>query len=109
MEINYSWVITELERETQIGGLSDVVIRVRYRYIGTESETQLTGEFFGATPMPLPSSEDFIPYSGLTEQIIIDWVSMNANVIHMKEKIEQQIIQKMNPPIVDFTLPWNNG
>ena len=48
MEINYSWVITELERETQIGGLSDVVIRVRYRYIGTESETQLTGEFFGA-------------------------------------------------------------
>jgi hypothetical protein len=109
MNINYSWVITELERESTINGLSDVIIRVRYRYIGTDSETQLTGEFFGATPMPLPSSENFIPYSELTEQNIIDWLLLKANIDHMKEKIEQQITQKMSPPIVDFTLPWNNN
>lgn len=107
MNIEYSWIITELERESQLNNLTDVVIRVRYKYIGTDVETQLSGEFFGATPMPQPTSENFIPYSGLTQQDIISWVEQNANMEHMQEVIQKQINDKLNPIIIDSKLPWN--
>lgn len=107
MNIEYSWDITELERESQLNDLTDVVIRVRYKYIGTDLDSQETGEFFGATPMPQPSLENFIPYSGLTQQDIIVWIEQNANMEHMQESIQNQINNKLNPTIIDSKLPWN--
>jgi hypothetical protein len=50
---------------------------------------------------------DFIPYDELTQEIVLNWI-WNSGVSKeaTEANVQQQIDNKINPPIVSPPLPW---
>jgi hypothetical protein len=107
MNIEYTWEIETLEKQNS-NTLEDIVVRVRYKYIGTDVESNNSFKFAGVTPMPLPNEENFIPYTDLTEQLIIEWLETIADKPHMQQQIVKEITKMLSPIIEDKILPWGN-
>ena len=104
MAITYSYKIDQLRKVDSLNGLSDVIVHVRFTYIG-EDEDGNTGEFKGAVPMPEPTKGAFTKLADLTEEEVIEWVKVHHPVEHMQDMIAQQIKAKKVVES-DIDLPW---
>ena len=106
--ITYTWKLTGLKRRDS-PDLSNIVIQTYWEKIGTDEDGN-TGNFIGATPLPLSTVDpnNFISYEDLTEEKILEWVIPLVNNDHVDEHIQKQIGEKINPIIQvgqdDF--PW---
>jgi hypothetical protein len=107
MAVDYSYKIKELEMAPSLDGLSDVVTRVRFSYIGVDADTGYSGSFLGATPVPSPNSGSFTPLSELTEEEVIEWVAIAHPLGHMQEQILKQIETQITPKYEPVPLPWD--
>lgn len=107
MAVTYTWEITGMRKAPQLEGLSNVVVHVRWKKIGTD-ENGTTGEFQGATPLTAPSG-DFTPYEDLTKEQVLGWIKdvvIGSYEQHVNEQIQKQIVKK-NDPWADVTAaPW---
>lgn len=105
MSLTYTFNVTQLEiAPTGSDGHPDVVTRVRYNYVGVDSNGY-SGSFAGATPMPSPSGS-FIPFEDLTETEVVAWLDTVADKPHMQQQIQKQINNQTNPQNVPAPLPW---
>jgi hypothetical protein len=113
MNINYTWNITAIRRK-DVDPLSEVIYQIIWRKIGTDSESGISVEFNGSTQFSPDeiSPETFVPYSELTEEVVIGWVENSMSEDHFKqveEEIARQIeVRKSNDRISyqgDF--PWS--
>jgi len=104
--MTYTWKITEV-KTVDTENVTDAVIQTYWQKIGTD-ENGNEGIFTGATPFPQSSinSENFIPYTELTEEIVLGWIQ---NVVvgsyeqHVNNEIQKQInIKNIKTP----SLPW---
>lgn len=106
--ITYTWKLTGLKRRDS-PDLSNIVIQTYWEKIGTD-ENGNTGNFIGATPLPLSTvdPDNFISYEDLTEEQILEWIIPLVNNDHVDEHIQKQIDEKLNPIVQvgqdDF--PW---
>lgn len=107
MSIDYSYKIKELEMAPSLDGLSDVITRVRFTYMGVDTDTGYSGSFQGVTPVPSPSTGSFTPLNELTEAEVIEWVKISHPVTHMQEQIQKQIDKQITPKYEPVPLPWN--
>jgi hypothetical protein len=107
MAIDYSYKINKLEMAPSLDGLSDVITRVRFTYTGIDADTNYSGSFIGATPVPAPSSESFTPLNELTEAEVIEWVKISHPTDHMREQIQKQIDKQITPKYESVSLPWD--
>ena len=115
MAVSYSWKVTQMTKKT-VGDIENVVLHVRWELKGTESTTDTSGTFAGATPLDFdPSSTDeFTVYGDLTEELVIGWIQ---NVVvdsywdHVVEQIKKQIDAVDDPEeeIREDSLPWSTG
>lgn len=105
MATTFTFKVNKLEIAPSLDGLSDVVTRVRYDYVGVD-ETGISGSFAGVTPMPAPESEHFTPLAQLTEADVITWLEAVADKPHMQERIQKQIDNQVAPKYLDTPLPW---
>jgi hypothetical protein len=109
MTITYTWEVTSL-KTTTIGSTANVVVQTYWKKIGTDDNGN-EGIFNGATPFTADSTDNsgpFIPFSGLTEENVLDWIK--STVVghyeeHVNEQILKQIIDKINP-VIDTAMPW---
>ena len=108
MNITYSWKIMSLFKQT-VDSLQDVVIRVKYHYVGIDSVSGEQGKFEGVSPLPTPTQEGFIPFDQLTEQNVIEWLIANVDPTHMQTRIIREIERKLNPEQEVDSLPWDIG
>lgn len=106
MAITYTFTNIRVEIAPSLDGLTDVVTRVRYDYIGVD-ENGIEATFVGATPMPLPSDENFIPFNQLTESEVIGWLEAVVNTDHMQEVIVKGINNQISPKYVPVPNPWD--
>lgn len=106
MAITYVFTDIKVEIAPTLDGHTDVVTRVRYIYKGV-NEDGIEGSFSGATPMPLPGDENFIPFDQLTEQEVVGWLEAVADKPHMQLQIGKQIENQIAPKFVPVPNPWD--
>jgi len=108
MNVTYEWKIKSLHKTT-VNSLQDVVVKVMYEYVGTDSESGQTAFFPGVTPLPEPDANSFTPFENLTQQEVIEWLIANVDTTHMKVRVERDIEFKISPIEEVHNLPWDTG
>jgi hypothetical protein len=107
MATNYSWVISQLECYPNKDGKTDVVFIVHWRREATNGA--YATDVYGAQTIVFESSAPFTPYEQLTQAQIESWLvdSMGIDgVAALDAKLDQQISNLQNPPVVTPPLPW---
>jgi hypothetical protein len=104
--MTYTWKITGV-KTVDTGSVTDAVIQTYWEKTGTD-ENGNEGVFSGATPF-LQSSinpENFVPYTELTEEIILGWVQ-GVVVGNYEEHINRQIQEQIDAKNIKTpSLPW---
>lgn len=108
MEIKYYWEIKELVTKKQLENLTDVVVIVHWVRKG---ETIVNGEIFessmrGSMSCDSPSEIDFTAYQNLTFEQVCGWLESGLGYMSFDAELENQINDKVNPPVVSLPLPW---
>jgi hypothetical protein len=104
--MTYTWKITGV-KTVDTDSVTDAIVQTYWEKIGTD-ENGNQGTFSGATPF-LQSSinpENFIPYTQLTEEIVLEWIQnavVNSYEEHVNDHIQKQINLKS---IKQPDLPW---
>jgi hypothetical protein len=106
--INFTWVIPNLECVISENGLQDVVDAVHWRYVATDDVNNVSVDTYGVQSMPEPSSSDFIPYSGLTLEVVSVWLENAIDIQPMQEDLTNKINLILNPIKVNLPLPNQN-
>lgn len=107
MAVTYEWVITSIKKAPSLNSLEDVVTRVNFDYIGTDSEDSISGTFHGVVTLGEPDPENFIPLSDITEEQVVGWAQALHPVEHMNEVIDKQIEFQRTPMFEEVdNLPW---
>jgi hypothetical protein len=104
--MTYTWKITGV-KTIDTGDVTDAVVQTYWEKTGTD-ENGNQGTFSGATPF-LQSSinpENFVPYTQLTEEIVLGWIQavvVGSYQEHVNEQIQKQIdARNVKQP----NLPW---
>jgi hypothetical protein len=104
--MTYTWKITEV-KTADTENVTDAVVQTYWEKIGTD-ENGNEGVFSGATPFPQSSinPENFVPYTELTEEIVLGWIQ-NVVVGSYEEHVNEQIQKQINlKSIKEPNLPW---
>jgi hypothetical protein len=107
MTIAYTWTVDGLECYPQVGGLSDVVFRVRWAANGFDGTYNASVQ--GVQNVPAPSENAFTPYPDLIEMQVIQWVldELGAERVEsFKADVATKIAEMITPPVVTPPLPW---
>lgn len=106
--MTYTWKIESMYVKS-FNELSNVVVRVQWRKIGTDTDGS-TGSYMGITTFDptLVSSDSFIQYDDLTEEAVLAWIiagipegpmaNIDANI--------QDIADYNKNPEVNKRMPW---
>lgn len=109
MSITYTWKVTGIKTRTE-GEHQDAVVQTYWTKTGTDEDGN-TGMFSGATPFTttnMPEDYVFVPFSELTEELVLDWIkaiAIGGYEAHINEQIQKQIDLKKNP-LIEPALPW---
>lgn len=88
-------------------GLDNVITSV---YCICRGEDDVSGVFetiAESIVMDPPISSNFINFDELTEEIIESWVINKPQYLELEEKVRNGIVGRINPPIEDKPLPFN--
>lgn len=105
--ITYTWQFSALDCYPTHQNLSDVIFTIHWRYSGTDGT--YTHEVYSTTSLEVPTSENFIPYENLTQEILEGWMSEKLGeegILAMQETIANQIAEKHNPTKVTKSVSW---
>lgn len=108
MAVTYTWKVTSVKTKTE-GQNQEAVVQTYWTKTGVDEDGH-EGTFSGATPFTsvnVPNG-DFIPFSELTEEIVLGWIQavvVGGYEEHVNAQIQKQIDEKHNP-VVEAALPW---
>ena len=105
----YTWAVTALYTET-VAGEQDYVVIANYSVVGVDGT--YSAELSNIARFSTESVSPFIPYSELTEPIVIGWIQDELGVdgvANLEACIQGQIDSQINPPVVPVNtpLPWS--
>ena len=96
----YNWTISNLERQTDTGG----VIVAHWRV--TAQDGEYTASVYGTAGFtPDPTAPDFVPYADLTEADVLAWVWDSVDKDEMEANLAQQI-EDQKAPKTETGVPW---
>ena len=106
--INYNWTISALDCKIKEGTLENVVNIVHWRL--SASNDNFTTETYSSTVMPSPSGDNFTAYNYLTKEQIVQWLEtiLDAELIEIKNRLNNDLLLLENPIEVTPQLPFNN-
>lgn len=100
----FTWAVANLERETADG----YVYTIHYT-VGANDGTYSSGAY-GSLGLERPEGE-LIPYSELTEELVIGWVKEKfgeEKVAEIETALQAQLDEQRNPTKA-VGIPWVNG
>jgi hypothetical protein len=109
MAVTYTWKVTSLKTKTE-GAHQSAVVQTYWTKTGVDEDGH-EGTFSGATPFTsttMPEGSTFIPFSELTEEIILNWIKavvVGGYEEHVNAQIQKQIDEKHNP-VTEAQMPW---
>ena len=110
MSITYTWKIKSVKVRNE-GSNCDAIVQTYWEKTGTDALGN-SGTFNGATPFTsvnVPEGQ-FVPYSDLTEEVVLDWIKsvvVDQYEQHVNEQIQKQIDEIVTPIVEKDSLPWN--
>lgn len=113
MAINFDWNVSDCEVYPNKDGLSNVVHKVNYKLKGIDDSNQddngnnYFATVIGRVYLDTSDLSNFIAWSDLTPEIVQGWVEDNIgseNVLQIKNQIEAQINNKINPSSINKIL-----
>lgn len=104
MPTQITWSIDWMRCKPVEGNLTDVVITAGWRCVGVNE--RFTSTVYSSCSFSTPG-DPFTPYADLTEPQVLQWCWDNGvDKPLIEADIEQQIQEKINPPVVQLPLPW---
>jgi hypothetical protein len=105
--IEYSWKINSLNKKnTELH--NDVIYNVVWTRSGLDLETNIATSVTSNLQLEIPiESEVFVPYSNLSENIIIEWILSKIDIEKVEENIQKQI-EYNKSLVVESQFPWNS-
>ena len=97
------WKIEQMNRFVANGG----VVTAYWRVIGTE-DGHIATNYGGCSFAPDSTSDDFIAYDDLTEEIVLGWVWDQINRDDIEAALIAQIDQMKNP-VEAHGVPWHDA
>lgn len=106
-----TWKVEQMNCYPSAEGETDVVFTVYWRCNGeetTETDTYY-GTSYGSTNVEYKEGQPFTPYADLTEDQVLNWVwaAPDFDKDKVESSVQEQINDKINPPIVTLALPWS--
>lgn len=110
MANTYTWTATNLIGYPQYEGHTDAITTVFYTVVADDGAGH-TASYQGIQQTPIDPAAPYIPYSDLTNDIVIGWVQNNLGengVASIIANVDAQIEAQINPPLTpqSFPLPW---
>jgi len=111
MSNTYTWIIDSLDVTPSINGKNNVVSCIHWRLIADDgiTPTSHNAMIYGTQSFTYTLESEFIAYANLTEQTVINWLESaigQEQITIMKSILDSQIVNIINPPVVNLPLPW---
>jgi hypothetical protein len=106
MSNTYTWKILNLETIPSINGLENVVSVVRWLLTATNDGNVSTVE--GTVELENPLVEEFIAYSDLTEEKVLEWTKLKLGNQETQyyQYLDEQLFKLARPQSTAAELPW---
>ena len=105
--INYTWTFDKFTCYPSYQGHTNVIYNIYWRF--TADDTQYQSNICGIVKLNIDISNNFIQFENLLPSDVETWVvnSLGEDAINeLKIKLEQDIENKMNPPLLKLNPPW---
>ncbi len=105
--IAITWSISSLDYAVSEFDMDNVVVRAHWRCTGKDDNGN-TGAARGVQRLPAPTSEGFIAWEEVTQEIALQWLKDSAEPGKRKKveaEVTAQISEKVNPTH-GSGLPW---
>ena len=113
MPTTFSWSFPQLDVAPSEGSLNDVIKTIHWRYTAERhsfeaSDNVNVASAYGTVGLTDPDPEAFVPFEGLTEAKVIEWVSEALDVSEIEANLQAQLDALANPPVIGVAPPWSN-
>ena len=105
MANTYNWNIKLMDVIPSFDGYENFVTRVYWDYIGVD-DNGITSKIEGYTEWNVVNQSDYILYSGITLEIVNNWLEGYNDTNNLQSIISKKIEDMINPPIVNLPFPW---
>ena len=103
-----NWVIEQLWVKPVDGSFTNVVVTAAWRCNGVQG--QYSGTCYGTASFEAPDAADFVEYSNLTQDQVLNWVwAAGIDKAATEASVQKQIADQANPPVIVPPLPWNSA
>jgi hypothetical protein len=125
--ITFEYVVTSMLSYPQYDSEKDVVFKVYFNYVGTETvdvqsqdpitkqpvtiQRKFTSQISSDVEVTYQGTSPFVPYDQLTNSQVTGWIesSVNPGVIDAwQSKITSDINNQINPTEQQLPLPWQS-
>ena len=105
-----NWVISQLDSIPSIDGMDKVISVIHYRAQKQYQEDVIhfTADTYGALCVEAPHEASFTPYDEVTKEMVEGWLESSLDCEAIEANLDAQIQNFLNPPIVNFGLPWQS-
>ena len=106
----FSFLISQLDSIPSLDGMDKVISTIHYRAQKKYEEDVIhfTADTYGAVSLEAPHEASFTPYNEITEAMVISWLESSLDCVAIESNLDSQIQNFLNPPIVNFGLPWQS-
>jgi kynureninase len=106
----FNFVISQLDSIPSLDGMDKVISTIHYRAQKQYEEdvVNFTADTYGAVSLAAPHEASFTPYNEITEAMVISWLESSLDCVAIESNLDAQIQNFLNPPIVNFGLPWQS-
>ena len=106
----FNWVISQLDSIPSLDKMDKVISVIHYRAQKQYEEdvVHFTADTYGALSVEAPHEASFTPYDEVTKEMVEGWLTDSLDTEAIEANLDAQIQNFLNPPIVNFGLPWHN-
>ena len=106
-----NWIIYQLDSIPSIDGMDKVISTIHWRAEKKHKENSIdkyTAGSYGALSVSTPHEASFIPYDEVTKEMVEVWLEAGLDTEAIEANLDAQIENFLNPPIINYGLPWGN-
>jgi len=111
--MNIDWIILGLECKTNENGLSNVVYKIHWKCIASQTLNEITYSSEICRPITISSPDpgNFTIYESLTKEQIVSWITGALGTQGTQEVynyLQNNLNEQINPTIVYLEPPFEN-
>jgi hypothetical protein len=107
---NFSFIISQLDSIPTLDGMDKVISTIHWRAQKQYEEDVIhfTADTYGALAVDAPHEASFTPYDEVTKEMVEGWLEAGLDCEEIEANLSNQIENFLNPPIVNYGLPWSD-